>query len=297
MIILRGHRRAVKDLSFSPDGRLLASADSDGPVRLWNVLGGKLETKLAPQTSDFPFTGNYRLAFSPDGRWLAIRSERDGLQIWELPSCEIKATLFKDACYGQLDKSMAFAPSGKHFIANFPPLHEAERLQCWNVSTWTRPRCLRILSLGYTFSSFAFEPAGSRLACGNGMILDFPSGRVLTKLGFVGQQLTWSPTRPLLAVWGYHSSLSIWDVDAECSIKEWQLPKRHFKGAAFSPDGRLLIAVSNEATAIQWNAANWSEQKAYAWGIGKLTCVAVSPDGMIAAAGSDRGKIVVWDLD
>jgi hypothetical protein len=37
--------------------------------------------------------------------------------------------------------------------------------------------------------------------------------------------------------------------------------------------------------------------QAFNWEIGRLRSVAFSPDGMLAAAGGDRGKIVVWDVD
>jgi hypothetical protein len=36
---------------------------------------------------------------------------------------------------------------------------------------------------------------------------------------------------------------------------------------------------------------------AFDWDMGRLRSVAFSPDGMLAAAGNDKGKIVVWDVD
>jgi hypothetical protein len=33
------------------------------------------------------------------------------------------------------------------------------------------------------------------------------------------------------------------------------------------------------------------------WDVGRLRSTAFSPDGMLAAAGGDAGKIVLWDVD
>jgi WD40 repeat protein len=35
----------------------------------------------------------------------------------------------------------------------------------------------------------------------------------------------------------------------------------------------------------------------YTWNIGRMRSIAFSPDGTLAAAGSDTGKIIVWDVD
>jgi len=76
-----------------------------------------------------------------------------------------------------------------------------------------------------------------------------------------------------------------------------KLDGRHFTGLAFHPSGRFLAATSNDATVKLYDTSNWSLATTYTWDIGRMRSVAFSPDGLLAAAGSDTGKVVVWDVD
>jgi WD40 repeat protein len=72
---------------------------------------------------------------------------------------------------------------------------------------------------------------------------------------------------------------------------------KHYRSVAFHPEGRYLLAGNNDTTARLIDTDTWEVARQFTWDIGRLTAVAVSPDGALAAAGGDRGRVVVWDLD
>lgn len=73
--------------------------------------------------------------------------------------------------------------------------------------------------------------------------------------------------------------------------------RKHFTGIAFHPSGRYLAATSNDATVKLYDTTSWEVARTFTWDIGRMRSIAFSPDGTLAAAGSDKGKVVVWDVD
>ena len=76
---IRGYTKDVYDVHFSPDGKKIAVADSDGKVRFWDLQGnplGEFEVGKNPVIS---------LSFTPDGKYLFTASA-DGILRWPLYS-------------------------------------------------------------------------------------------------------------------------------------------------------------------------------------------------------------------
>jgi WD40 repeat protein len=77
IITLRGHSSEVNCVAFSPDGRRLISASSDGTVRIWELATGHTTLTLRGHSRDI-----FSVAFSPDGCRIAS-TDRLETRIWD----------------------------------------------------------------------------------------------------------------------------------------------------------------------------------------------------------------------
>jgi len=96
---------AILDLDWSPDGTLLATADVEGQVRLWQAETGQLLQALTGH-------GNWVhcLAFSPSGQQIASGSEDGQIYLWDVKT---GAVLKHWVGHGNRVWSIAFQPSSE----------------------------------------------------------------------------------------------------------------------------------------------------------------------------------------
>jgi WD domain, G-beta repeat len=74
---LEGHQNAVWSVTFSPDGKTLASGSQDNTIKLWNLDTGKELRTLQGHQS---FVSS--VSFSPDGKTLASGSRDNTIKLW-----------------------------------------------------------------------------------------------------------------------------------------------------------------------------------------------------------------------
>jgi len=134
------------------------------------------------------------------------------------------------------------------------------------------------------------------------VLRDGATGQVLTELGpagisFLRGWLALAPDGRALFAWE-ERAIQRWDVAAGRPAGQVPAPGRaYFRGLAAHPSGKVLLTASGDGQARFWDADTLSPAGALKWQVGKLHAVAFSPDGMLAAAGGDKGQVVVWDVD
>jgi len=70
-----------------------------------------------------------------------------------------------------------------------------------------------------------------------------------------------------------------------------------FNGVALHPNGKHLAATSNDKTVKLYDTATFQLLQTFTWEVGRMRAVCFSPDGTLAAAVGDKGKVVVWQVD
>ena len=65
---------------------------------------------------------------------------------------------------------------------------------------------------------------------------------------------------------------------------------------ALTPDGRGLLVRRPKQRVQLWDVAGGTRLAEWGWRLEVVTCLAVAPDGLTAAAGGRFGRVVAWDL-
>jgi WD40 repeat protein len=304
MRVFGGLKHTIDHLAFAPDGRALLALCRllilpDRTVGLWDPTDGRAlwPGKVRP---------GCWAAFTPDGLYLLTADGSSAPRLLDLRTGADKLAPIRSPNRRGFWEPK-FSPDGTRCLT----FNRDFRLNWWAYPSWNALQTWVLDSrfddtryLGEDrFVDVALSPDGravAGLADAGVVLLEVPSGRRLwthpLRLTAGEGFLAYHPDSRRLAV-GSGTCVAILNLQERREAVELTQKKKHFLAGVFTPDGRQLLTVSNEETVKVWATASWSVAREYAWQVGGLRRVAVSPNGMTAAAGGAGKKVVVWDLD
>jgi len=292
----------VNYVSFSPDGRLLATGGDDGTVRLWDAVSGNALATLGKH-SDWVTC----VLFTPDGRRVISGAKDKQVKIWDIDTRREQAPLAP----GLEIEGMALSPDGRTLsTSGWGP-----SVKLWNLAS---RRMTLSLEVKTRTQSVAFSHDGRFVATGGNdrivRVWDTEKGRLEATLrGHTNQVecVAFSPDDRILASSAHDGTVRLWDIASERLRKVYQghgAPRSSDNRVwcvAFSPDGRTLASCGRDSKVNLWDLSSAQDRIPISIPGQSIRSVVLSPgrswvttfvldgqDGIVAEMDRDRGELL-----
>ena len=239
LAVLVGHEGSVRDVAFSPDGGILATASDDRSARLWNTQTGAELAALAGHEGPV-----LRIAFSPAGGMVATASKDGTARLWSTSGGAQQVVLVG---HDSSVNAVTFSPDGTRVVT----ASNDKTARIWDVATGDEIAIFRGHSAPVLSASFSSD--GSRVVTASrdrsARVWDAENGKELT--AFTGHNnaifhAVFSPNGHQVVTASRDETARLWDAISGAQLAKLPGHTRPVLHAAFSPDGRKIVTTSGD---------------------------------------------------
>jgi WD40 repeat protein/class 3 adenylate cyclase len=280
------HEKEVWTVTYSPDGKHIATASQDKMARIWDAKTGQLLLTLKGHTDSVN-----GIVYSLDGKRLATSSDDNTAKVWDAATGKELLTL---SGHTRVVRRIAFSPDGTRLATTSAD----GTARVWDAHTGKE---LLSVSLhdGQVFD-VAFNPDGKRVATsgqdGYVRVWDASSGKELLALSQAGGGLAFSPDGSRIVTIAQEIA-KVWDAaTGELLYSGNPGHTGPIHDVAFSPDGTLVATGGEDQKAKVWDSMTGQVLYTLSGHTVDINSVSFSPDGRrLATAGYDY-TVRVWDI-
>ncbi len=309
-------------LSWTPDGKTLATSGDDGSIKLWTRTGEPIKT-LTEQHSLV-----YSMSWTPDGQTLAIGSKDGTVELWNPNGDRLKTLSASKSIIRTVDwtpDGKILATGGDDGLIKFwsetgQLLKTIEAKQdviygvTWSndgktlatggkngsVKLWSRSGDLMrsIATQQDGVNSVSWNNDGQTFATGgmNGTVkLWKPTGEALKTINAHRDSVTsvgWGADGQALATGGQDGLIKLWTRSGD-AIKTLTIQQNRVRSVSWNPDGKTLATGGDDSIFKLWTRSEKPVKTIKAeqsW----VRNVTWTNDGQTLATGGENGSLKLW---
>ncbi len=276
---MKGNWLRFYSAKFSSNGRSILTASFDRTAKLWDCETGKVIHSFQGFTHSF----NSGI-FSPDGKYILNASDDGSSKVWDYQKGELLHSLYGH----QADVlSATFSPEGSTILSD-----GRDGL----IKLWEHPTGKLLNSFNATKAWFNYDGKSILTSLdGTAKLWEYDTGKLLQTFEGLSEtiysaEFNRDGTRVIIDSDDHAGFTKIWN------CRTGEMLQAFDQSAVFSPDGRFVLTIWNDTSAIIWDVVVKKGILSLKGHKDKIYGALFSPDGKTILTTSADSSAKLWDF-